>query len=72
MRVFHGRLSNFVSVLLPSFPVGIEGRTWVVIVLLPDHCFSIYFTFDSRSSVFGLVVGPSVSVYYRWYFTSDN
>ena len=27
----------------PSFPFGIEGRIWVVIVLIPDHCLSIYF-----------------------------
>ena len=27
----------------PSFPSGIEGRMWVVIVLIPDHCLSIYF-----------------------------
>ena len=27
----------------PSFPFGIEGRTWDVIVLIPDHCLSIYF-----------------------------
>ena len=31
--VFHGRLSNFVCVM------------WVVIVLIPDHCLSIYFSF---------------------------
>ena len=39
VRVFRGRLSNFVCVL---FPFGIEGRVWVVIVLIPDHCLSIY------------------------------
>ena len=27
----------------PSFPVGIEGWMWDVIVLIPDHCLSIYF-----------------------------
>ena len=26
----------------PSFPFRIEGRTWVVIVIIPDHCLSIY------------------------------
>ena len=26
-----------------SFPSGIEGRMWVLIVLIPDHCLSIYF-----------------------------
>ena len=29
----------------PSFPFGIEGRMWDAIVLVPDHCFSIYFVF---------------------------
>ena len=28
----------------PSFPFGIEGRMSDVIVLIPDHCLSIYFT----------------------------
>ena len=28
-----------------SFPFGIEGRMCVVIVLIPDHCFSIYFAY---------------------------
>ena len=27
-----------------SFHFGIEGRMWVVIVLIPDHCLSIYFS----------------------------
>ena len=27
----------------PSFPPGIEGRMWNVIVLIPDHCLSINF-----------------------------
>ena len=26
----------------PSFPFGIEGGMWDVIVLFPDHCLSIY------------------------------
>ena len=26
----------------PSFPFGTEGRKWVVIILIPDHCLSIY------------------------------
>ena len=41
MHVFRGCLSNFVGVLLSLF--GIEGGMWVVIVLIPDHCLSIYF-----------------------------
>ena len=28
--------------MCPSFPFGIEGRVWDVIVLISDHCFSIY------------------------------
>ena len=31
------------QIFCPSFPFGIEGRMWVVIVLIPDHCLSIYF-----------------------------
>ena len=26
------------------FPFGIEGGMWDAIVLIPDHCLSIYFT----------------------------
>ena len=40
MRVFREHLSNFVFALLSFF--GIEGRMWLVIVLIPDHCLSIY------------------------------
>ena len=40
VRVFRGHWSNFVCVLL--FPFGIEGGMWDVIVLIPDHCLSIY------------------------------
>ena len=35
-------LVNFVCVFLSFF--GIEGGIWYVIVLIPDHCLSIYFT----------------------------
>ena len=28
------------------FPFNIEGRVWVVIVLIPDHCFSVYYGKD--------------------------
>ena len=28
---------------VPFFPFGIEGGMWDVIVLIPDHCLSIYF-----------------------------
>ena len=39
--VFRGRWSNFVCVSF--FPFGIEGGMWDVIVLIPDHCLSLYF-----------------------------
>ena len=29
--------------MCPSFPFGIEGGIWDLIVLIPDHCLSIYF-----------------------------
>ena len=32
-----------------SFPFGIEGGMWDVIVLPPDHCLSIYFKIRTRS-----------------------
>ena len=38
--VFRGRLCTFVC---PSFPFGIKGTMWDVIVLIRDHCLSIYF-----------------------------
>ena len=30
--------------MCPSFPFGIGVGMWDVIVLIPDHCLSIYFT----------------------------
>ena len=38
VRVFHG--SPFVFL---SLPFGFESGMWDVIVLIPDHCLSIYF-----------------------------
>ena len=35
--------------LCPSFPFGIEGGMWDVIVLIPDHNLSIYFDEEYRS-----------------------
>ena len=29
-------------------PLGIEGGMWDVIVLIPDHCLSIYFTLSYK------------------------
>ena len=34
---------SFKLCVRPSFPFGIEGRIWDVIVLIPDHCLSSYF-----------------------------
>ena len=42
------------------FPFGIEGRTWVVIVLIPDQCLSIYFV-QMMSLTFGLFTEVSDS-----------
>ena len=39
MHVFRDRLSISVD---PSVPFGFEGRMWDLIVLIPDHCLSIY------------------------------
>ena len=30
---------------VPLFPFGIVGGMWDVIVLIPDYCLSIYFTY---------------------------
>ena len=30
------------------FPFGFEGRMWDLIVLVPDHCLSFYFTNDMK------------------------
>ena len=32
----------------PSFPFGIEGGMWDVIVLIPDHCLSVYFSSENK------------------------
>ena len=42
---FVGVCGFFVFVLF--FLFGIEDRMWGVIVLIPDHCLSIYFTFGT-------------------------
>ena len=36
----------------PSFPFGIEGGVWDVIVLIPEHCPSIYFSYCCYSLQF--------------------
>ena len=37
--------ASFKFYVCPSFPFGIEGRMWDVIVLIPGHCLSIYLLF---------------------------
>ena len=41
MCVFRERLSFFC--VCSSFHFDFEGGTWDLIVLIPDHCLSIYF-----------------------------
>ena len=38
---FHKRLSVYV---FSYFPFGFEGRMWDLIVSVPDHCLSFYFS----------------------------
>ena len=33
--------------MCPSFPFSVEGGIWDVIVLIPDHCLSIDFAYQS-------------------------
>ena len=42
VRVFRERLSTTVC---SSFPFGFKGRVWDWIVLISDHCLSIFFIF---------------------------
>ena len=43
----------------PSFPFGIEGGVWDVIVLIPEHCLSINFLLFRIFSV-AISVSPNV------------
>ena len=49
VRVFRECYQFFVC---RSFPFGFEGGLWNVIVFIPDHCFSIYFTTGLSSSIY--------------------
>ena len=41
VRVFR---ETFIKLCLcPSFPFGFKGGMWYLILLIPDHCLSIYF-----------------------------
>ena len=50
----------------PSFPFGIEGGMWDVVVLIPDHCLSIYFSFTNfacpKNFYRNVIVGEGRSV----------
>ena len=35
---------SFVFFMCPSFSFGVEGRMWDGIVLILDHCLSVYFS----------------------------
>ena len=35
-----------------SFPFGFEIRMWDLVVLIPDHCLSDYFSLCQTSSIF--------------------
>ena len=40
-----GAFPKLLSVhVFSCFPFGFEGRMWDLIVSVPDHCFSFYFT----------------------------
>ena len=43
VRVFRERFLKFC--VCHSFCFGIEGGMLYVVVLIPDHCFSFYFTY---------------------------
>ena len=65
MGVFRGYLLIFVCA---SFPFGFEGGTWDLIVLIPDQCLSIYFTFYRFCFLIPLVL-ESVMVAVPQYIT---
>ena len=46
--------ANVYQFARPYFPFGFEGGVWDLIVLIPDHCLSIYFALSSiiRSNSF--------------------
>ena len=47
-------------------PYGIEGRAWVVIVLIPDHCLPIYFKRFMHMLSFGMFL------YCKYKLAADN
>ena len=53
--VFREHLSFFY--LYPSFPFSFEGEMWDLIVLIPNHCLSVYFEKDMYIHIFRFVLG---------------
>ena len=49
MRVFRERLSIFVCL---SLSFDFKGEMWDLVVLIPDHCLSIYYDFISCLSFY--------------------
>ena len=60
MRIFRERLSVYGCSFFPFF--GLESEVWDLIVLIPDHCVSIYFQIFNSLSVQGPVVQSIVSL----------
>ena len=40
------------------FPFGFEGRMWDLIVSVPDHCLSFYFTGPDTRTIFRRCLDP--------------
>ena len=54
----------------PSFPFGIEGGMWDVIVLILDHCLSVYFDLMIFKATFQCYVEFGFVEYNRYSRTS--
>ena len=61
MCVFRERLSIF---MCASFPFGFEGGMWGLIVLVPDHCLSLYFSSISSWNE----ISPELEILIRFKF----
>ena len=48
MRAFRKLLSIYTPPVFSYFPFGFEGRMWVLIVSLPDHCLSFFFATTNK------------------------
>ena len=67
-RAFHKLLSIYV---FSYFPFGFEGRMWDLIVSVPDHCISFYFTL-LRTLQTGKKLLSSVKYSFLMFETSVN